>query len=385
MCRNRVVCACVLLLSAAGLSAPAGAQPPNPELTRILDLMEARQKQAGIVRIKAEGTRLVPKGARSERFPVYPGEAVKTDPPSDETTELRQDMTFDFQTPRYRQLKSEKLNSGFSSWLGVADGKKRYGVKSELGIEELDASRPSDIGATIGGGKANIFNWDMWPYFVSAGFPITRERQPYHLDAFALPLDRENLFLHGRQTVDGVACVTLRTFPYGQKGAEQFFEYAVGRDDGAVRKLIDWRSGRNDGQITITYRPVAERVVPTGWVSDWHQPRGVNRLFQREQMTVKATERGSELASRFALVPADGARVTEKQYPPDAEVLRPGDEKVAQYRVDPSGDWVKVSADGRDLRSNRTLLWLALVAAGGVCVFVCALRRFRRSASHTTP
>ena len=70
MPRNRVrsiVGLCALGIAAA-LSLPAAAQPPQPsaELTRILDVLERRQKQAGSVRIRAEGKRFVPKGGYTE-------------------------------------------------------------------------------------------------------------------------------------------------------------------------------------------------------------------------------------------------------------------------------------------------------------------------------
>src|SRR5262245_35082763 len=101
------------LAAAVALATPAAGQPPQPnaELTRILDLMEKRQKQAGIIRVKAEGTRFTPKGAASEMFPSGDPAQKGPRPGQDEITELRQDIIFDFAGQRYRRQYSMKLGN----------------------------------------------------------------------------------------------------------------------------------------------------------------------------------------------------------------------------------------------------------------------------------
>ena len=376
------------LATAVALAAPAPGQPPQPnaELARLLDQMEQRQKKAGIIRVKAEGTRFVPKGAFSERSgpPKEPTEK-KIDPPTDETTELRQDIIFDFVGQRYRRQYSEKLGNKFDSWVGVYDGKKSYGAKADLPIEQLDSFKPSDLSVTSGAGKANIFNSSWWPYLVSTGFVITHHRKPYFMSEFAIPLDKENLFVHGQGAADGVPCVILRTFPFGPKGQERFLEYAVGRNDGAVRRLTDWRPGpRKDIEITINYRKSGDRLAPVSWVNEWYQPQGTMRLYQSEKMTVTLFEVGDELADRFTLTPAVGASIRERQYPEDIQIIRQKDEKIAHYRVDESGRWVEGEVIDGEFKPHRNFLWW--VGGGLVAVLLCVLGwRFCRRRPPTSP
>ncbi len=378
--RQRVVWALGLFAAGAAGLAPAGAQPAEgAELRRILDLMERRQRQAGIIRIKAEGERFIPKGGHTDFFPPSPDANGEISPPQDESTELRQDVTFDFVGQRYRQQYSERLGAKFDSWVCVFDGEKNYGSKADLPVEELDNFKPSDLSVVIGGGRANRFNADWWPYLMSAGFILSAERKPFHLSDFAIPLDRENLFLHARETADGVTCSVIRVFPTGPKGQERFYEYAVGRDDGAVRRCTSWAPGpRKELEIRIGYRKVDDRPVPTGWVTEWHQSRGAIRLYKSDKMKVTTYEVDDGLATRFTLTPAVGARIAQRQYPEGIQIIRPSDEKVTHYTVDESGELVAGEIRDGAFVPNRTWGWWAagavLLVVGGVLA-----RRLRRS------
>ncbi len=370
----------VMLWSVAGIALSvllAVGQPPqpNPELTRILDLMERRQKQAGIIRIKAEGTRFRPKGAETEQTQSHHRSGTELVPPQDELTELRQNITFDFVGQRYRRLYSEKRGSQLDSWIGIYDGKKSYGSKADLPIEQLESFNPSDMSVTSGAGQGNIFHSGWWPYLISAGFIMTQARQPYYMSEFSLPLDRENLFVHGQAIVHGVPCLILRMFPYGPKGREQFFEYAVGRNDGAVRRMTDWRPGRKDLEITISYRKIGDRLAPTRWVNLWYQSQSPGRLYQSEKMTVTEFETGDELAEPFTLTPATGAAIRERQYAENLKVIREKDEKVVHYQVDESGRWVAGEwIDGEFIPHRRVLGWWI---GGGLLVVVMGLLSWR--------
>jgi hypothetical protein len=358
---------------------PAGAQPPGPdaELTRILDLMEQRQKQAGIIRIKAEGERFMPKGGRSEFFgPGVLSEPVA--PPRDERTELRQDYTFDFAGQRYRRQSSERLGTRFDSSVQVYDGKKTYGVKPDLPIEQLDLDfRPTYLSVAIGLPRLNIFNFEDWAYLMSAGFIISADRRPYFKNEFALPLDRDNLFVHGQATADGVACVVLRTYPSGPKGNEEFREFAVGRSDGAVRRCTHWLPGpRKYGEVRIRYRAYGERLGPASWTTEWLQKSDPTRAWKSEAMKVVLFEAGDALAERFTLAPAAGADIEETKYP---ETERAGDETVARYKADDSGNWVQGEVIAGESKPNRTWVWW--VGGGVVLSIVLGLlsrRLFRR-------
>jgi hypothetical protein len=333
--------------------------------------MKTRQKQAGIIRIKAEGTRFKPRGADSDRLPPNAPGAKETIPAQDETTELRQDFTFDFVGQRYRHQYSEKLGTLFDSWVQVNDGKKIYGSKVDVPIEELDAFRPTDLSVVVGGGKANIFTSSWWPYLMSAGCILTDRRRPYYLTEFVFPIDDENIFIHGPATADGVPCWIVRVFPYGPKGQERFLEYAIGRNDGAVRRCTDWSPGpRKDIEITISYRKSGEQLVPTSWTNEWYQSGGKPRLYQAEKMKVVLYQAGDVPTDRFILTPEVGASIRERQYPKDIQVIRPEDEKVAHYRVDESGNWVEGSLVDGEFQAHRRWVWwscgLSLLAVFGV-------------------
>lgn len=383
MLRNglKALGACVLVSAALGLWAPAGAQPPNPELTRILDLMEQRQKQAGIIRIKAEGTRFVPKGARSERLQTIDSAKTSIDPAADETTELRQDMTFDFTRCRYKHNHSERLGKSFDAWTAVFDGDKTYGAKPDLPIDELDNCTPSAMSVVSGAEKANIYTSDWWPYLLSSGFIITNRRQPYYLTNFALPIDREAVYLHSSCRIDGTQCAIIRMFPFGPKGRERFYEYVVGRDDGAVRLMTDWAAGQQKSiEITLKYRTTDRGVVLSGWTHKWMHTN--NKVWQTDTMRVMHSDKGEHLSDRFALRPAPGALVRERKYDKDIQVINEQDERVVHYKVDGNGHWVKGEVvNGNFVPNGNWAYWISGVVTLLVLLSFICWRMYSKSGS----
>jgi hypothetical protein len=394
MCRNRVVCACVLLLSAAGLSAPAGAQPPNPELTRILDLMEARQKQAGIVRIKAEGTRLVPKGAETAFYgpALSMREPGKLRPPEDQITTVKEDFTFDYRTPRWRMQRYEKTGTEVESWVKTFDGKKLFSVSGEgRDLSALADYQPTSLTTLVGVEKLENFVAVWWPYFVSQGYILSSHRRPYHWGDYAHVIDREELYLHGTNTVEGIPCAVLRQFPYGPKDSCRYCEYFVARADGAVQRMTEWhektsadsgkRTTTKGVEISIEYDRRNGQARPIAWTSNlWFYHENVYKFRHNYKLKVRAEDVPLAPPEVFQISPAADARIVERQYASSADAMREGQSKTSHFTVDQSGEWVPTAADGMRLSSFRyPFLWAVSLGCLVLCVILWRFYRKQRS------
>lgn len=335
---------------------------PQGDLDRAVSHLRRQQDQTKVVRIRAEGDRVIVRGAYSD-LALGPPEKLPR-PPEDEHTELKQDFLLDFHGRRYRRAYQEIQAGKLASWVQVFDGKKTYGSKIDLPIERAADVRPTRMSIISGGDKVNWFTSEWWPYFMSQGFILTAADRHYYWHDIRPPLDRENLFMRGSENAGGRTCEVLRTFPLGSKQNAQDFEYAIDQEDGSVRRMTLRIGEKKEAEIRMSYRRAGERMVPVRWVNEWASTRS-QKVWRSETMKVTAVEYASAVDDQtWTLMAEPGTIVQERQYPSGPiNILDNKVEKTTTYQADDSGRFVEGEVVGGTFRPRRPYLWWA---AGGV-------------------
>ena len=388
--RFRLLCRAGLLgLIVAAL--PGFAAGAESDLDRILARLQRQQEAAKAVRIRAEGTRFIPKGGYTEASGSDPGVAVR--PPQDVTTPLKQDLLLDFRGGRYRHVYENNIWDERGTWIQVFDGKKIYGSKIDVPIDQAEGLRPNMMGIISGGDQINKFILGEYPYLLSQGFILTNMDQSYYWHNFKPAIDRENLFVHRQDTVRGRPCDILQTFPAGPKQQAHQYEYAIDREDGSVRRMIYWVWGKKDTEIVIDYRRAGDRMIPTGWTFERFPVRSDKPWkpvpYKSETMTVTAVDLDPAADdSRFGITVQPGTVVEERQYPNGPVRLdQVKTEKLTTYQADESGRLVEGELVNGEFKPRRPWLWwlvgglvLLLVLAAGI-----TYRRLRARRSPAAP
>jgi hypothetical protein len=356
------------------------------DLERVLARLKRQQDAAKAVRFRVEGKRFVPKGGYSEYFGPNSPDDNSIRPPQDETIEQKQDFLLDFRGGRYRRVYEDVIDGQRGTWIDVLDGKKLYGSKIDVPIDQAEGVLPASISIVSGGDHVNIFNSPWWPYFQSQGFILTRWDRPYYYHNFRPPIDAENVFVHRQETVRGRACDILQTFPVGPKKSAGYFEYAIDREDGSVRRAILWVGGVKDVDIHIDYRRAGNRMVPTRWTNERYTAKA-RRPWNTETMTVTAIDYDPATdESRFSLTPQAGAIVKERQLRngPITDWDQMKDERTTTYRADESGRLVEGELVNGEFRPRRRYLWW-LLGGFGLLALLAGWVTYRRVRSRRSP
>lgn len=358
------------LLVLTGVVVSPGFSPgADKEVERVLALLQRQQDGAKVVRIRAEGKKFTRKGGLSEFVASYK-DTIR--PPEDVTVDLKQDFLLDFRGGRYRRVYQDvyDIDGKVHTWIQVFDGKKVYGSRIDVPVEQAEGLRPARMTVISGGDHVNSFNSPWWPYFLSQGFILTRSGvSKYYWHNFRPPIDAENLFVHRQEAVRGRACDILQTFPEGPKKDSVFFEYAIDREDGTVRRaILRVGGGVKDVDIHIDYRRAGERMVPTRWTNERYTAKS-SKPWQTETITVTAVDLSAEVEdTRFVLTPQAGTIVKEEQYPNGPiNILENKVEKTATYQADESGRLVEGELVNGEFRPYRGWFWWLI---GGLLLLV---------------
>jgi hypothetical protein len=350
------------------LALPETALGGEGDLDRIVANLQRRQEQVTRFRLRAEGTRFVPKGAESDNFlPPTPGDK-SVRPPADEVTELKQEFALDYATRRYRHAYQEVWDGKLESWIRVFDGAKIYGSKLDIPIDEMAGARPGSMSIISGGEQRFLFISSWWPYFMSQGYILTSLRQAYRDHDLRVPIDRENLFVVRQDVFRGQLCDIVRTFPEGPKKTEAYYEYALARDDAAVRRMTHWLGDRKVIEITIDYTTRYGRSVPTAWVNEWYGGK-TRRVWKSEKLQVKVCEINPPLGDElFVLTPRAGAIVKGREAP-SGPVMATKDDKetVRYYQADEEGRLIEGDLIDGQFRPRTWYFWWWI---GGASVLV---------------
>lgn len=363
-----------------GLALPQRASGVESDLERVLAHLRRQQDATKVVHFRVEGKRVVAKGRESESFgPAKPGDKSPR-PPQDTVTELKHDFLFDFPGRRFRRIYQDVIDDKPGTWIQVFDGKKSYGSKIDVPIEQAEGLRPEKMSIIAGGDKVQLFNSWYWPYFLSQGFILTRMDHAFYWHDFRPTIDAENVFVHRHDTLRGRACYVLQPFPVGPKQSAHLYEYVIDREDGSVRRMTHWIGGKKKLEIVIDYHRADDRVIPTRWTNEWFEPEG-GKLWRSETMTVLAADQYLTADdSRFGLTAQAGAIVKEYQFPNgQTNLLKNKVEKSSTYQADESGRLIEGElVDGKFRPRRRWLWWLVSgVAAVALLVGMMAYRRVR--------
>lgn len=371
-----------LLVAAVVAPGPAAG---DTDLDRVVANLQKRQEQVTGFRVRVEGTRFVPKGGETDHAPPMHADQPPVWPLTDQTTELKQEFTLDFAAKKHRLLYEERCGDKFDSWIRVLNGGKLYGSKLDIPIDQMAGVRPESMSIVSGGEQVHIYTSRWWPYFMSHGYVLTSLTQPYRTHDPRVPIDRENLFVHRQEVFRGQPCDILRTFPSGPKKAEQFYEYAIGRDDAVVRRMTHWLGDRKVIEMTIDYARAGGRPVPTGWVNEWYADT-TRRVWMSEKLQVKVCEPNPALSDEsFTLTPKPGAVVKGREATSGpVRSAKDTAETVRYYQADEAGRLVEGElVDGQFRPRKRSVWWW--VGGGGLLAVLAAALVYRRIRSGGRP
>lgn len=358
------------------LVAPGSAPGADKELERVIALIKRQQDNVKVVRIRAEGKRVINK--RNDWRPPTASEVeVKKGPLSGaEKIDLKQDFLLDFQGRRYRHTYEDVIVGERGTWVQVFDGKKVIGSKIDVPIDQVEGIPVGSMSIYSGGDRIDSFLSQWWPYFASQGFILTNCDHHYYWHNIRPPIDAENLFILGSVGVDGRACDVVRTFPVGPKPSAQFYEYAIDREDGSVRRMTLWVEGGKSKSVEIRlgYRRDGDRVVPTQWTHERFRS-GFKEPYLTETMTVTRVEHSPAVDDgMFRLTAKPGTIVKEQEYPNGPiNLLEIKVQKTTTYQADESGQLIEGEVVNGEFRPRPSFLWwlfggvgLTVLCAGAV-------------------